>query len=47
MVTDQRAAVPVTFLAAGAELTGEPEAGETAEVRWVTSPDARAMIASG
>jgi hypothetical protein len=33
------------YLAAGAELTGEPEADETAEVRWVTLPDAQAMIA--
>ena len=35
------------FLAVGAELTGEPEADETAEVRWVPLPDAQAMIASG
>ena len=35
------------FVAAGAELTGEPEADETAEVRWVPLPDAQAMIASG
>ena len=33
--------------AAGAELTGEPEADETAEVRWVPLPDAQAMITSG
>jgi hypothetical protein len=35
------------YLAAGAKLTGEPEADETAEVRWVTLPGAQAMIASG
>ena len=35
------------FLAVGAELTGEPEADETAEVRWVPLLDAQAMIASG
>jgi 8-oxo-dGTP pyrophosphatase MutT (NUDIX family) len=35
------------YLAAGAELAGEPEADETAEVGWVPLADARAMIASG
>jgi len=35
------------FLAVGAELTGEPEADETAEVRWVPLLDVQAMIASG
>jgi 8-oxo-dGTP pyrophosphatase MutT (NUDIX family) len=35
------------YIAAGAELTGEPEADETAEVRWVPLLDAQAMIASG
>jgi 8-oxo-dGTP pyrophosphatase MutT (NUDIX family) len=35
------------FLAAGAELAGEPEADEAAEVRWVPLLDAQAMIASG
>jgi 8-oxo-dGTP pyrophosphatase MutT (NUDIX family) len=34
-------------LATGAELTGEPEADEAAEVRWVPLEDARAMIATG
>jgi len=31
----------------GAELAGEPETDETAEVRWVPLADAQAMIASG
>jgi 8-oxo-dGTP pyrophosphatase MutT (NUDIX family) len=35
------------YVATGAELTGEPEADETAEVRWVPLADAQAMIASG
>jgi hypothetical protein len=35
------------FLAAGAELAGEPEADEATEVRWVPLLDAQAMIASG
>ena len=35
------------YLATGAELTGEPEADEASEVRWVTLADAQAMISSG
>jgi 8-oxo-dGTP pyrophosphatase MutT (NUDIX family) len=35
------------YLAVSAELVGEPEADETAEVRWVPLSDAQAMIASG
>ena len=35
------------YLGTGAELTGEPGADETAEVRWVPLADAQAMIASG
>jgi 8-oxo-dGTP pyrophosphatase MutT (NUDIX family) len=35
------------YLAVRAQLTGEPEADETAEVRWVPLSDAQAMIASG
>jgi 8-oxo-dGTP pyrophosphatase MutT (NUDIX family) len=35
------------YLARGAEQTGEPEADEAAEVRWVPLADTPAMIASG
>jgi 8-oxo-dGDP phosphatase len=35
------------YLATGAELTGEPEADEAAEVGWVPLEDAQAMITSG
>jgi 8-oxo-dGDP phosphatase len=35
------------YIAVGAELTGEPGADETAEVRWVPLLDAQAMIAAG
>jgi 8-oxo-dGTP pyrophosphatase MutT (NUDIX family) len=35
------------YLATGAELTGEPEADEAAEVRWVPLASAQAMIATG
>jgi 8-oxo-dGTP pyrophosphatase MutT (NUDIX family) len=35
------------YLATGAELTGEREADEAAEVRWVPLADALAMISSG
>jgi 8-oxo-dGTP pyrophosphatase MutT (NUDIX family) len=35
------------YFALGAELAGEPEAGEAAEVRWVPLADAQAMVASG
>jgi 8-oxo-dGTP pyrophosphatase MutT (NUDIX family) len=35
------------FLAHGAELVGEPEGDEPAEIRWVPLADTPAMIASG
>ena len=35
------------YLACGAERTGEPEADEAAEVRWIPLEDTLAMIASG
>jgi 8-oxo-dGTP pyrophosphatase MutT (NUDIX family) len=35
------------YLARGAELVGEPEVGETAEVAWVLLDEAAAMIARG
>jgi 8-oxo-dGTP pyrophosphatase MutT (NUDIX family) len=35
------------YLARDAELAGEPEADEAAEVRWVPLTEAQAMIASG
>jgi 8-oxo-dGTP pyrophosphatase MutT (NUDIX family) len=35
------------YLAQGAELAGEPEADEAAEVRWVPLADAQAMVSSG
>jgi 8-oxo-dGTP pyrophosphatase MutT (NUDIX family) len=35
------------YLARGADRVGEPEADETAEVRWVRLADTPAMIASG
>jgi hypothetical protein len=35
------------YLARGAERTGEPEADEAAEVRWIPLEDTPAMIASG
>ncbi len=35
------------FLARGAELAGEPEGDEAAEIRWVPLADTPAMIASG
>jgi hypothetical protein len=35
------------YLAHGAELVGEPEADETAEVRWVPVGETPAMIARG
>jgi 8-oxo-dGTP pyrophosphatase MutT (NUDIX family) len=35
------------FLAHGAELAGEPEGDEAAEIRWVPLADTPAMIASG
>jgi 8-oxo-dGTP pyrophosphatase MutT (NUDIX family) len=35
------------YLASGAERVGEPEVGETAEVRWVSVDETPAMIARG
>ena len=35
------------YLALGAELAGEPEADETAEVGWVALEETPSMIASG
>ena len=35
------------YLARGAELAGEPDVDETAEVRWVALDETLAMIASG